>query len=155
MSRHRLSTGGILLTVGIGVMMAATVRAEDIRTWADATGRFELHAKLVSVEGGNAILLREDGQKMTIAVDKLSKADQEYLANRSAESPFQPVEASPFTPMPANPAPVMPAPVMPAPARPAMGGEPRIIAVNWAASETVALAPVDTEWKITPPVTQL
>lgn len=148
MSRHRLSTGGILLTVGIGVVMAATVRAEDIRTWADATGRFELRAKLVSVEGGNAILLREDGQKMTIAVDKLSKADQEYLANRSAESPFQPVEASPFTPMPANPA-----PVTAAPARPAMGGEPRIIAVNWAASETVALAPVDTEWKITPPVT--
>ncbi len=136
--------------VGCGMAVAAIGHAEELRTWADATGRFELQAKLESVEGGNAILVRADGQKMTIPVDKLSKADQDYLTRRNAESPFQPVEASPFTPLSGSP---VAAPAMPAPPAlpPASTAEPRMVSVKWTASDMIALAAAGAEWKVTPP----
>lgn len=145
----RQATADILLFAWFGLTITAAARADDFRTWADSTGRFQLRAKLSSVEGDNVILVREDGQTMTIAKEKLSKADQEHLAGLDAENPFKAAEASPFTPVPARPAAARPVPL--APARPAVAGVGRTVSVDWSRSEMIALAPVETEWKITPP----
>lgn len=65
------------------------------RTWADATGRFKIEATLLRVENGGAVLHRTDGREVTVPVDKLSSADQDYLKKLAAEmqaadNPFEP-----------------------------------------------------------------
>lgn len=61
------------------LFVALTVRAE-LRTWTDASGRFQIKAELVGVQAGQATLKREDGTTIRLAVTNLSKADQALLA---------------------------------------------------------------------------
>lgn len=56
--------------------------APALRTWTDSTGKFQIEAQLVKVEDGKAQLKQKDGQLVAIALDKLSKEDQEFLAER-------------------------------------------------------------------------
>ncbi|MBN2580461.1 MAG: hypothetical protein JXB10_15865 [Pirellulales bacterium] len=128
-----------LLLMGLGLTFAAAVAAEEFRTWTDSTGKFSLRAKLDSVEGEKVILLRENGQRMTIPMKKLSRADLEFLAQRKTDNPFQPVEDSFFTPA--------------GPAREVAVAGPRLVKVDWTRSQQVLLQAGDAEWRVTvPPV---
>ncbi len=49
------------------------------RTWRDATGKFEVEAKLLSVEGDQVRLEKADGKVISVPVGRLSRADQDYL----------------------------------------------------------------------------
>ncbi len=63
-----------------------------MRTWSDATGKFKVEAQLVSEQNGQVELKKVDGRVVTLAVTKLSSADQDYLKQlklaESTENPF-------------------------------------------------------------------
>ncbi len=131
------------LVIGLGAV--AVANAAELRTWTDSTGKFSLTAKLVSLDGDQVILERETGDKMTIPLAKLSKADQDYVATQKEESPFQPMDGSPFTPV----APTAKAQPSPPPAAPQTG--PRTVKANWTRCRAIPLAAGEGEWKIEPP----
>ncbi|MGN6133198.1 MAG: SHD1 domain-containing protein [Aureliella sp.] len=60
------------------------------REWVDATGRYRVEAELVSLRGDKVILEKSDGNIITLPIDRLSLADQNYLKSLS-----QPQTASP------------------------------------------------------------
>ncbi len=53
------------------------------REWADSSGQFRIEAKLVTVKDGKAYLEKSDGEVIAVPVDRLSKADQDYLKSLS------------------------------------------------------------------------
>jgi WD40 repeat protein len=54
------------------------------RTWSDKSGKFKIEGTLVRIEGANAILLRSDKKEIPVPLDKLSDADQKYVADYQA-----------------------------------------------------------------------
>jgi hypothetical protein len=51
-----------------------------LRQWTDNSGTFNVKAKLVLILDGKVRLLKETGRTTTVAITKLSKADQTYIA---------------------------------------------------------------------------
>lgn len=80
-SRH------LLCAVSIVFLSTLCVAAEESRTWTDASGKFSVEAKLLEFKNGEAILLTNDGRKLTLQADVLSNTDQAYLKNM-ADNPF-------------------------------------------------------------------
>ncbi len=113
------------------------VQADDFRTWTDSTGKFKVRAKFDSVEGGKATLIRENGEKFTIALEKLGKADQEYVAKQNSENPFQVIEGNPFESA--------------GPEGESSSNVPRVVSVDWSQSRLIPLQASDSEWQIRPP----
>jgi hypothetical protein len=57
-------------------------KAELTRIWSDATGKFSVRAEFAGMTGGNVRLVKEDGTAITVALTKLSPADQEWIRKR-------------------------------------------------------------------------
>lgn len=55
------------------------------RTWRDATGEYSTEAEFVLLIDGLVTLRKADGSVITVAWDRLSKADQDYLRTHSVE----------------------------------------------------------------------
>lgn len=53
-----------------------------MRMWSDDSGKFRIEAEFVSVADGKVQLKRKDGKVITIPLDRLSKADQEFIAQQ-------------------------------------------------------------------------
>jgi hypothetical protein len=53
--------------------------AVRVRTWKSANGKFSVAAKLEASDGKQVTLLKGDGKKVTVPIDKLSPEDQEYV----------------------------------------------------------------------------
>jgi Flp pilus assembly protein TadD/beta-lactamase regulating signal transducer with metallopeptidase domain len=53
------------------------------RIWNDVSGSFNLEAELVKLEDGNVTLKKTNGKTITIALDKLSQEDREFVAKQS------------------------------------------------------------------------
>ncbi len=68
-----------------GVLMAQ--QAQPSRTWTDASGTYTVEATLQGVVDGKAQLLRADGRRVDVPLDKLSKADQDYVRGTMAAVP--------------------------------------------------------------------
>ncbi len=51
-----------------------------LRQWTDNSGKFNVEAKLVLILDGKVRLLKETGRTTTVAIDRLSKADRDYVA---------------------------------------------------------------------------
>jgi WD40 repeat protein len=117
--------------------MVAQVRADDLRTWTDTTGKFKVRAKFDSVEGGKATLVRDTGEKFTIALEKLSKEDQEYIAKQNTENPFQVTDENPFESA--------------GPASKTTSETPRMVDVDWSKAQVIPLQTSDLEWQVTLP----
>jgi len=49
-------------------------------SWIDATGKFSIEARLVSVLSGKATLAKPDGSEIAVEIAKLSDADQRYIS---------------------------------------------------------------------------
>ncbi len=62
-----------------------------MRTWQDASGKFDVDAVLVGVKDDKVTLKKKDGKQITLPVSKLSDEDQEYLKAQS-----KPKEVNPF-----------------------------------------------------------
>jgi hypothetical protein len=54
-------------------------RRDVMRVWTDSTGKFQIEAKLVGVEGGKAKLAKPDGTVIHVPIDKLSEADRKFI----------------------------------------------------------------------------
>ncbi|MFH1269376.1 MAG: SHD1 domain-containing protein, partial [Planctomycetota bacterium] len=161
MSASLLSVPRAILFIGIGLVIATAARGQELRTWTDSTGRFTLSAKFVSVQDGQVTLAREDGSEMTIALEKLSKADQEYVEKTESENPFQSAGDNPFTRVEPGSG------TSPGSARESIQetmerfrsgasrrtsrARPSEPAVDWSQSSLVALDAAGAEWMLAPP----
>ena len=65
--------------------VAASLQAE-VRTWTDSTGKHKTRAELISVKDGKVALRKENGKTVTLKLERLSDADQKYLADLDAVS---------------------------------------------------------------------
>ncbi|ODA33700.1 hypothetical protein A6X21_18405 [Planctopirus hydrillae] len=89
-------TAGLLL-----VLSSSSLPAQESRTWTDATGKFKIDAKFVSLEGTKVTLLQTSGEEIEIDLSKLSPGDRKVaqdLAKKASENPFQVKETNPFAP---------------------------------------------------------
>ncbi|MEM9364735.1 MAG: SHD1 domain-containing protein [Planctomycetota bacterium] len=61
-----------------------------LRTWSDATGKFQIEARLLREQEGQVWLERADARTIVVPIAKLSEADQAYLENRGkpSDNPF-------------------------------------------------------------------
>lgn len=50
-----------------------------MREWSAKTGKFKTSAKFVARDGNNITIEKEDGKQVTIALDKLSDEDNQYV----------------------------------------------------------------------------
>ncbi|MDF3058603.1 MAG: hypothetical protein K0R17_2818 [Rariglobus sp.] len=64
-------------------LFAAVLQAEP-RTFTDQFGR-SITAELLSVEGDNVRIRREDGQLFTLSISKLTEADQKFIKDWAAK----------------------------------------------------------------------
>jgi hypothetical protein len=70
-----------LADLGAEPVAAAANAQVALRTWTDATGKFNVVAEFVSLEGNNVQLKRKDGTILSVPLDKLSAKDREFLSN--------------------------------------------------------------------------
>ena len=80
-SARQLLVGVLAITLVAGVThaLADTDDASGARTWKDATGKFEVTAEFVAVEGDNVRLRNSNGKEIVVPLKKLSRADRAYL----------------------------------------------------------------------------
>ena len=69
------------------VLGVVAIRFVDGREWSDASGKFRVQAELVAVRNGKVILEKQDGEIISVPLDKLSLKDQEFLKTRSEKKP--------------------------------------------------------------------
>ncbi|HEY2881784.1 MAG TPA: trypsin-like peptidase domain-containing protein [Pirellulales bacterium] len=55
----------------------------DFRTWSDATGKYQIEARLAGQVEDVVVLKQRDGTSHTLAISKLSPADQKYLKDKA------------------------------------------------------------------------
>ncbi len=69
------------------------------RTWTDATGKHTIEAEFVSLESGTVTLKKADDEKITLPLEKLSSADQEFAKSAAAkadsDNPFASSKSAP------------------------------------------------------------
>ena len=56
------------------------------RTWTDSTGKFKVQATLAGFDNKTVRLKKKDGKPITIPIEKLSQADQEYVRSSAKQS---------------------------------------------------------------------
>lgn len=170
--RTRLGSRSRWLLLVCGLMTFGTLVAAELRQWSDATGKFKIKAKFVSLADGNVTLEKEDGEEIEIELKKLSAADQKVandLAKAKDDDPFKskakpkddPFKAKSKTTTPAQPA----RPGRPErPARPGASkttAEPvddsgvPVVKVDWSKADVITLAPPEGGWKIEAPKAEL
>jgi hypothetical protein len=62
--------------------LSAEITADVFRTWTDATGEFKIEAKVVQQKQGFVQLQKRDGELVSLSIEKLSPADQDFLTNQ-------------------------------------------------------------------------
>ena len=81
----------VCLIIAVGASShAQTTTSSATRTWSDASGRFNIEAKLVDHDDQNVRLLKADGKVVTVPLNVLSEDDQKHLKElkTEAENPF-------------------------------------------------------------------
>ncbi len=64
-----------------------------MRTWSDATGTYKIEATYLGVTDGKVQLRRQDGREISVPLDRLSPADQQYVQQtQAAKRPPNPFE---------------------------------------------------------------
>jgi hypothetical protein len=51
----------------------------QFRTWTDSTGKFSVEAVWIGTDGNGVTLEKRDGKTVTLPIDRLSNADQEWI----------------------------------------------------------------------------
>jgi hypothetical protein len=131
----------VLATFFLALALPA-IAAEDFRAWTDSTGDFKLEAKFISSTTTAVRLLQNNGESFEIPLDKLSKANQEYVKKISNPSnPFKKtVKKNPFQ-------------------KSSKGSSTgtgatltsKLVKVNLASADLISLVPESDEWKYQPP----
>lgn len=74
-----------IVTIFLFFLFALVANANEMRTWSTATGKFTTEAEYVGIsEDGKTVKIRkkEDSKEIDVPLDKLSKADQEYVSKQ-------------------------------------------------------------------------
>ena len=77
-----LLLGVLVLLQSLMVLAGITqARADEpqVRTWTDHTGSHETQAVFVRASGSKVTIRTPEGREINIALNRLSKADQEYV----------------------------------------------------------------------------
>ena len=61
---------------------------EPARTWHDDTGKFQIEAALIKVDGDKVELKQSGGDVVSVPVKRLSDADRKYLESLKSNNPF-------------------------------------------------------------------
>ncbi len=80
-----------LKPVGALEQKKAATPGATVRTWSSKGNKFTITAKFVGLSNESVTLEKEDGETVTVALDKLSEPDQKLarqLANESEDNPF-------------------------------------------------------------------
>jgi hypothetical protein len=81
MFRHRQ-----WLPLVVGLLVANSVaNSAHAREWTDSTGKYKQQADLVAFDDQTVVLKKADGRLVAVPLDKLSKADRDYLKSDSAK----------------------------------------------------------------------
>jgi hypothetical protein len=68
---------------------SSTPEAPQRRTWSDRAGKFTVEATFVELKDGTVGLMRADGKRIDVPLEKLSDADAKYVHSlEESESPF-------------------------------------------------------------------
>ncbi|QDU58850.1 SHD1 domain-containing protein [Aeoliella mucimassa] len=71
--------------VVLSLAATSTALAGKVRTWTDSTGRYTVEAALIAFDEHHIVIERESDKALgTVDIDKLSEADQQYLASKEA-----------------------------------------------------------------------
>ncbi|MDO5113083.1 MAG: SHD1 domain-containing protein [Planctomycetia bacterium] len=81
--KHRL----IWVAVLLGFTCVLSLRAEEMRTWTDKSGKFQIEAEFLSRDGSKIRLRLANGKRTSIPIQKLSEEDREYIESLE-ENPF-------------------------------------------------------------------
>ncbi len=75
-------------------LCAVIAQAEEVRTWT--SGKFKTEAEFVKVsEDGKTVTLKKpDGKEVHVALNKLSKADQDFVAIKQKAPPIKKIDLS-------------------------------------------------------------
>jgi hypothetical protein len=71
----------IALVLAVSIFFPSSLYA---RVWTDASGKYTIDANLIAFSGTTVVLQRGDHELGQIPIEKLSKADQEYLKSKEA-----------------------------------------------------------------------
>ncbi len=63
-----------------GTAPLAKLTAAEFRTWSSSDGNYTVRAKFIQSVDGKASLQREDGQVITVPLDRLSPSDRKYVS---------------------------------------------------------------------------
>jgi|GEM_PF-6131883 len=96
MKNHQLRKQQLWMLVTLVVMSAFSLSNmaagdDQVRTWKDKTGQFEVEAKLLKFADNSVVLLKKDGRAITVPLTALSEADQKFLKetmSKPAVNPF-------------------------------------------------------------------
>jgi hypothetical protein len=132
-----------LFFVGLAIVSAAT--ADEYRTWSDSTGQHKIKAKFQAVEDGKVVLIRENGKRVKIALDKLSKEDQDFVAKQTS-NPFKDEEAGADKPAEKDNK-----TADDNSSDSSADDGPRSLTPDWSQSQQITVLSSDSEWKVTPP----
>lgn len=62
--------------------LGQTAKQPEFRTCTDSTGKYQVEAAFVDFQNGQLRLKKPDGQVVSLAIEKLSQADQQYIRQR-------------------------------------------------------------------------
>ncbi|MHC4404478.1 MAG: WD40 repeat domain-containing protein [Planctomycetota bacterium] len=85
-----------VLAAGSGRIAVAQEKPSAMRIWTDSTGRYTVEADLVDLKDGQVRLKKESGEVISVPLDKLSAADQQFAKARAVRVD-QPADAAPVT----------------------------------------------------------
>lgn len=78
------------LAVLAALLMCAGVAVGEMRTWSNASGKFKIEAELLSSKEGKVQLRSSKGREITVALNKLSDADLEFIKSLPAADKADP-----------------------------------------------------------------
>jgi thiol-disulfide isomerase/thioredoxin len=66
---------------------------DELRTWKDSTGKFSVHAELLSIQDGNVVLKTPTGKEITVSLKRLCEEDQIFVRESQIDPASYPKEA--------------------------------------------------------------
>ncbi|TWT97735.1 hypothetical protein Pla108_18870 [Botrimarina colliarenosi] len=82
-------TARLQIVLSVALVALLGVDRSEARTWSDSSGRYTVDAELVALGDGAVVLQRADHHLVSIDVEQLSAADQQYLASEEAKRAAQ------------------------------------------------------------------
>jgi len=84
-SRFDVRRIAMTAVAAVGLLtLTVQLAAADIRTWKDASGKFQVDAEFVELNGTTVLLKRANGSTIQIALERLSDADRAYISQSLA-----------------------------------------------------------------------